>query len=137
MDETVNQDFLNTLDELKNDIPEELYENEDVFVYCDKPECHKCDLTWIIVIGGKDVSHYIPKELRTNSMNTYNLYSTLRSDSYDEYDEEYGGLQESEWISENIEWLNEISLDPEIHKKLFQEIQKQEFTGCAECGGCT
>ena len=137
----LENEFLQALNNVCNDtesnIPEHTVSSSVIIVKCEKPPSNHCDCRWSIIVDGKDVSYKIPEPLRNNSMETKNTYSILTMD-YDEESYEYyeGGFDEREWIERNRCWLNTITTDEDTQKYLFREIQKNEFTGCAECGGC-
>lgn len=137
----LKDEFLQALDNVCNDgesnISEATISLSSIIVECEKPPSNHCDCHWSIIADGRDVTYKIPESLRNSSMETKNTYSALSMD-YDEESYEYyeDGFDEKEWIERNKYWLNTITTDEDTQKYLFREIQKNEFTGCAECGGC-
>jgi hypothetical protein len=96
-----------------------------------------CRGEWSLFVDGEDKSHLIPDSLRGNSMLTHGTYMSWRFGSgWDEVWEEYeDGKYEDEWIAENIDWLSQMSGDPEIHSQIFRAIQEEDFRPNS-CGGC-
>ena len=96
-----------------------------------------CSGTWTLEINGKDVSHLIPKVLRSDEMNTFGTYYTWGfDDDWMEVWENYkDGLKCSEWIKENKYWLDEITTDKDIQIEIFEAINEEDFRRNS-CGGC-
>lgn len=95
-----------------------------------------CFGKWTLIVNGKDVSDLIPEELRESEMNTYGTYQSWHFEDWLEVFESYtDGLMCDEWIEENKYWLNTITNDNDIHVKIFEAINAEDFRA-GSCGGC-
>ncbi|MBC8520101.1 MAG: hypothetical protein H8D24_06825 [Gammaproteobacteria bacterium] len=90
---------------------------------------------WQISYKGKPIQ--LPLAKRDEEMGTFGIYSYLYPD-----DPEFAeGLEEDEWILENMEWItnffetNNIPLD-EQHLSWFYQAINQNDWSCGSCGGC-
>ncbi len=92
---------------------------------------------WTLKVDGADVSKKIPKYLRKSPMNTYGTYSSwhLNEDYIEEFEDYQDGLECSEWIEENKEWLDNISTDRKIQEEIYYAINSVDFRS-GSCGGC-
>lgn len=131
MSEQQNE-FMQALMDVSNDVGDTTI----IEVNCIKSPCNHCDCHWEIKINGIDVSDKIPEDLRYGSMNTENIYSNLVNGEEELFEYYRGGLKKEEWITTNKYWLDNITEDESSQEILFKQIQRKEFTGCAECGGC-
>ena len=96
-----------------------------------------CYGVWTLIVNGKDVSMFIPEELKESSMYTYGTYQSWHfNDGWMEEFEDYdNGLDCEDWIEENKYWLDTITEDLKIQEEIFYAINEQDFrTG--SCGGC-
>lgn len=96
-----------------------------------------CSGEWTLIVDGKDVSDKIPDDLQNSEMNTYKSYKKWNfkkgySVGWKSY---YDGLECEEWIEENQEWLNKISIDHEIQSDIFYAINMSDWRH-RSCGGC-
>lgn len=95
-----------------------------------------CFGEWTLIVGGKNVSDKIPKNLKNSSMNTYGKYQSWYFENWSEVFEDYvDGLNCNDWIAENKEWLDDISTDISIQREIFDAINEQDFRS-RSCGGC-
>ena len=84
-----------------------------------------------------DLPVVLPRARRDQDMGTENIYNYLDPD-YELYRE---GLNEDDWIVENIEWLSDmfiehnIPLEEEIIRAFYQAVNKEDWR-CGSCGGC-
>lgn len=95
-----------------------------------------CSGTWILKVNGIDVSDVIPENKRHNDMDTYGWYEEWHFEDWEEVFTSYeSGLEEDDWIKENLEWLSEISNDNDVYKEIYKAIQKCDWRS-GSCGGC-
>lgn len=95
-----------------------------------------CSGTWILKVNGIDVSDVIPKDKRHNDMDTWGWYEEWHFEDWEEVFTSYeSGLEEDDWIKENLEWLSKISNDNDIYKEIYKAIQKCDWRS-GSCGGC-
>ncbi len=84
-----------------------------------------------------DTALPIPKDRLDKDMGTQNIYNYM--DPEDELYRE--GLDEDDWIVENIEWLTDVfieadvPLDEEYFRFFYQAVNKEDWR-CGSCGGC-
>ncbi len=95
-----------------------------------------------ICLGHWEVSYlgtplHLPATKNDDEMGTFGIYSYLYPD-----DPEFAeGLEEEEWIVENMEWVaplfeeNEIPLDEQHLSWFYQAINSGDWR-CGSCGGC-
>jgi hypothetical protein len=96
-----------------------------------------CYGKWTLIVNGKDVSMFIPEELKESSMYTYGTYQSwhFNDDWMEEFEDYDNGLDCEDWIEENKYWLDTITEDLKIQEEIFYAINEQDFrTG--SCGGC-
>ena len=79
----------------------------------------------------------LPRERQQEEMGTFGIFSYLYPD-----DPEFAeGLEEEDWILENMEWvstlfeLNQIPLDPQYLRWFYQALNREDWR-CGSCGGC-
>lgn len=90
---------------------------------------------WIISYEGKALT--LPKDRADKDMGTKGIYNYI--DSEDELYLE--GLDEDDWIVENIDWLSDvfiaenIPLEEEMFRYFYQAVNKEDWR-CGSCGGC-
>ncbi|MDX6917641.1 MULTISPECIES: hypothetical protein [Pectobacterium] len=94
-----------------------------------------CHGHWLISYKDKDFA--LPEKYKENHMGTMGIYSIIDPD-----DETYrDGLDEDDWILENIDWLadsfeeNNIPIEECYFRYFFQAINKQDWR-CTSCAGC-
>lgn len=90
---------------------------------------------WEIRYQGRPLA--LPGGRREEDMGTFGIYSFLFPD-----DPEFAeGLDEEEWILENIDWLTELFVANDIpveesHLRWFYKAVNREDWRCGSCGGC-
>lgn len=96
-----------------------------------------CSGQWILKVNNKDVSHLIPNDLRTSSMDTYGEYGTwyFTSDWDIGWNYYKDGLNCENWIEDNKSWLDKISTDLSVQRDIYYKISSEDFR-CGSCGGC-
>lgn len=95
-----------------------------------------CYGEWILKVNNIDVSHLIPNELRTSSMDTLGTYSSWHFENWEEVFDSYeDGLDCEDWINENKEWLNKISTNLSVQENIYYAIRSEDFRS-GSCGGC-
>ena len=95
-----------------------------------------CYGKWTLEVNGVDVSDLIPKELRESEMNTFGTYQEWHFEDWLEVFEDYDdGLKCDEWIEENKYWLDAITEDTNVQKKIFYAINEHDWRH-GSCGGC-
>lgn len=95
-----------------------------------------CFGEWKLTVNGEDVSDKIPEELRYCSMNTYGVYQNWHFEDWLEVFDDYeDGLDCDDWVEENKEWLNSITISLEVQKEIYYAINRQDFRS-GSCGGC-
>ena len=90
---------------------------------------------WEIRYRGEPLD--LPSERQTEDMGTFGIFSFLFPD-----DPEFAeGLEEEEWVLENIDWLTElfhangIPVDEEHLRWFYHAVNNQDWR-CGSCGGC-
>lgn len=90
---------------------------------------------WIIKYDGKEIT--LPKDRYDKDMGTKGIYNYIDPD-----DELYlEGLDEDDWIVENIDWLSDvfiaedIPIEEENMRYFYQAVNKEDWR-CGSCGGC-
>lgn len=95
-----------------------------------------CHGEWTLIVDGRNVSDYIPDELRNSSMNTFGVYSSWHFEGWMEVFDDYtDGLMCDEWIEANKYWLDNITRDYVAQVEIFNAINKEDFRS-GSCGGC-
>lgn len=96
-----------------------------------------CHGQWTLIINGNDVSDKIPGELRTSPMNTFGEYETwsFNDDWSEEWETYTDGLHREDWIKTNKTWLDTITTNPSVQRKIFSLIQEEDWRH-GSCGGC-
>lgn len=96
---------------------------------------HLCLGRWEIHYLGLPILLPVPKD--EHDMGTFNIYNFV-----DPEDELYAeGLDEDEWIVENIDWLAEcfalhlIPLEEQYFRWFYQAVNGEDWR-CGSCGGC-
>ncbi|WP_335342764.1 hypothetical protein [Sedimenticola sp.] len=91
---------------------------------------------WEISYQGRPLQ--IPAPRSEEDMGTYGIYSFLYPD-----DPEFAeGLEEDDWVLENIDWLsdlfiaNDIPINEQHARWFFQAVNGSDWR-CGSCGGCT
>ena len=90
---------------------------------------------WIINYKGLPLT--LPLERNEKDMGTNNIYNFM--DPEDELYRE--GLEEDDWIVENIDWLSDvfithdIPLEEMLFRAFYQAVNKEDWR-CGSCGGC-
>ncbi|WP_305180561.1 hypothetical protein [Ileibacterium valens] len=84
---------------------------------------------WKLYKDNKDISHLIPEELRYCPMNTYGIYEIwcFTEEGLEEFDSYEDGLDESDWIEANKDWLLKISTDENDLDAIFEAFQISDF----------
>lgn len=91
---------------------------------------------WKITYNGRLL--HLPTERVDGDMGTYGIYSFLYPD-----DPEFAeGLEEDDWILENIDWLSDFFIEQDIpvdeqHARWFYGAVSENDWRCGTCGGCT
>ncbi|MDU8923819.1 hypothetical protein RYD26_02595 [Pasteurellaceae bacterium LIM206] len=90
---------------------------------------------WVINYQGLPIT--LPENRRQADMGTEGIYNFIDPD-----DELYReGLDEDDWIVENIDWLSDvfiahnIPLEEETLRFFYQAVNKDDWR-CGSCGGC-
>ena len=90
---------------------------------------------WIIHYNCRELT--LPKDRQDKDIGTKGIYNYMDPD-----DELYlEGLDEDDWIVENIEWLSDwfieqdVPLEEEIIRYFYQAVNKEDWR-CGSCGGC-
>lgn len=90
---------------------------------------------WIISYNGRVLN--LPTDIANKDMGTKGIYNYIDPD-----DELYlEGLDEDDWIVENIDWLSDIfiaediPLEEEMFRHFYQAVNKEDWR-CGSCGGC-
>ncbi|WP_288677280.1 hypothetical protein [uncultured Aggregatibacter sp.] len=84
-----------------------------------------------------DIPLDLPTERRDKDMGTRNIYNFI-----DPKDELYlEGLDESDWILANIDWLSDLFIQYDIpleekYMRAFYQAVNSEDWRCGSCGGC-
>ena len=84
-----------------------------------------------------DIPLDLPAERRDKDMGTRNIYNFI-----DPEDELYlEGLDESDWILANIDWLSDLFIQYDIpleekYMRAFYQAVNPEDWRCGSCGGC-
>lgn len=79
----------------------------------------------------------LPTERQTQDMGTKGIYNFIDPD-----DELYlEGLDEDDWLLENIEWLSDVFIEHDIpleeeNMRLFYQAVNKADWRCGSCGGC-
>ena len=96
-----------------------------------------CRGNWRIFKNNKNVSEYIPEELKIQPMETRKTYSFWSfDDNYSvEWEDQIQGLSEKEWIKKNNFWIKNFCENENEKKELFQAIQEKDWRQ-GTCGGC-
>jgi len=90
---------------------------------------------WEISYQGRPLR--IPGARLDQDMGTYGIYSFLFPD-----DPEFAeGLEEEEWILENVDWLTDLFISEDIpvdeqHFRWFYQAVNAQDWRCGSCGGC-
>ena len=117
----------------------ELFSGDDVKVEAEWTGSFpcRCHGEWKLIINGIDVSEKIPEQLRNSPMETYGEYYTwhFADDWTEEWESYTDGLHCFQWTIENREWLMQISEDADVHRKIFEAVQAEDWRH-GECGGC-
>lgn len=89
-----------------------------------------CSGEWMLFIDGKDMSNKIPEDYRNEPMYTNGVYLSwsLRNNYED-------GLKCEDWIKENKEWLDEITIDKNEQEDIYYAFQLNDWR-YGSCGGC-
>jgi hypothetical protein len=94
-----------------------------------------CHGHWIITFEARPVT--LPQHWQDKAMNTWGIYSII-----DPEDETFAdGLEEDEWIVENVEWLtdwffdNDIPLEERYYHAFWRAVNKADWR-CTSCAGC-
>ncbi|TVO76624.1 hypothetical protein [Sedimenticola selenatireducens] len=91
---------------------------------------------WEISYQGRPLE--IPQPKAEEDMGTYGIYSFLYPD-----DPEFAeGLNEDDWVLENIDWLSDLFIENDIpideqHARWFYQAVNGSDWRCGSCGGCT
>ena len=94
-----------------------------------------CLRHWEVSYRGKPIE--LPATKRDDEMGTFGIYSYLYPDDPDFAE----GLEEDEWVLENMEWIapmfeeNGIPLDEQHLGWFYQAINMDDWR-CGSCGGC-
>lgn len=92
-----------------------------------------CHGQWILKINGKGYSDLVP--FGSSPANTYGTYSEWHFENWLEVFEDYeDGLDESDWIKENKEWLDKLPSGTN-YSEVFKAFQSQDWRHNS-CGGC-
>lgn len=95
-----------------------------------------CYGEWKIWVDGKDVSDFIPEDLRNSPMETYGTYNQWHFEDCIEVFEDYeDGLSFDEWIEENDTWISKFLDTVEEKYELYCLINEIDFRH-GSCGGC-
>ena len=96
-----------------------------------------CYGEWTLIVNGKDVSMFIPEELKESSMYTYRTYQSwhFNDDWMEEFEDYDNGLDCEDWIEENKYWLDTITDDINVQMEIFTSINSKDWRH-GECGGC-
>lgn len=115
----------------------DVIEYHHIAVVWDRGDWALCSGNWYLYIDGKDYTTKIPKQMRTEPMDTFGTYERWSfGDGYEEEWESYeDGLEEKEWIEENRKWIETLPIAEEDYPALFKEFQKSDFRP-GSCGGC-
>lgn len=90
---------------------------------------------WEITYQGNPIT--LPEEKREHDMGTRGIYNFI-----DPEDELYlEGLDENDWILENIEWLTDVFIQEDIpieeqNMRFFYQAVNKDDWRCGSCGGC-
>ncbi|WP_437891329.1 hypothetical protein [Phytobacter sp. V91] len=94
-----------------------------------------CHGEWIISWQGHPL--VLPESRREKDMGTWAIYSII-----DPEDETFAqGLEEDEWIIENVDWLTDLFFDHQIpmesdnYRLFYQAVNRQDWR-CTSCAGC-
>ncbi|KMV33737.1 hypothetical protein [Franconibacter pulveris] len=94
-----------------------------------------CHGHWIITFAGKPVT--LPQRWQDKAMGTWGIYSII-----DPEDETFAdGLEEDEWIVENVEWLtdcffeNHIPPEEDNYRFFWRAVNRADWR-CTSCAGC-
>lgn len=96
-----------------------------------------CYGEWKLFVCGEDVSEKIPDRLRRTHMNTFGSYPQFHfEDGWNEvWESVVDGLEVSDWIASNNEWLSTITGSDETKRMIYYAIQEEDWRHCS-CGGC-
>lgn len=95
-----------------------------------------CFGEWSLYKNDKDISKYIPKDLRESHMNTAGVYSEWHFvDWMEEFSDYHSGLGCDDWIQENMEWLRQFCDTEEDFERVYMAFKKSDFRPNS-CGGC-
>lgn len=96
-----------------------------------------CRGSWTLTVNGDDYTWAIPKSIRKAPMNTKGLFDfPALTDAGDLcWESRESGLDESEWINENLWWLLNISEEIETQRKVYRAFHEEDWRH-ESCGGC-
>ena len=94
-----------------------------------------CFGEWKLIIDGKDMSSILP--FQGEDANTHGTYSSWQFDENwsEEWDSYESGLNCSEWLSANADWIAKLDLNEDEAQLLFEKFQENDWRR-GECGGC-
>ena len=94
-----------------------------------------CHGHWTVTWQGEALT--LPESKREKDMGTWGIYSII-----DPEDETFAqGLEEDEWIIENVEWLTDvffdhgIALESENYRAFYRAVNRDDWR-CTSCAGC-
>lgn len=83
---------------------------------------------WFLTVDGNDYSELIPDRDDRHEISTKGFVEDWVYDGEDEnYTELDEGLDQDEWIEENLEWLSKISMNLRILRKIYEAFQEAEW----------
>lgn len=97
----------------------------------------RCIGEWSLYKNDKDISEYIPEDLRDSHMNTEGVYSEwyFGDDWIEEFSDYHAGMDCDVWIKANMEWLKQFCETEEDFVNVYEAFNKSDFRPNS-CGGC-
>jgi hypothetical protein len=94
-----------------------------------------CHGEWKLIIDGEDWSWIIP--FQGEDADTHGTYSSWQFDEnyLEEWDSYEAGLDCSEWLSANADWIAKLDLNEDEARLLFEGFQESDWRH-GSCGGC-